>query len=355
MAEWANPLHADLDHILEHGGELFGELEGARIFITGGTGFVGRWMLESLIWADAKLDLGVEAVVLSRDPGRLAARHPHLATARPITMLAGDVLNFESPEGEFTHALHMATETNQVVAHAKPTLEFDTAVDGTRHMLRFAESAGVGKFLYTSSGAIYGTQPLTCDHVSETDVFAPLADNAKAAYGHGKRAAEFLCSAAHLETGIETTIARLFSFVGPYLDINAGYAVGNFIRDALAGNTITIGGDGTPRRSYLYAADLALWLWTILLKGRPGQAYNTGSDQDLSILELAETVSRVLCPDAHIEVAQTPVPGALPARYVPDITRARDELGLSPIISLEDGIGRTAEWHRNANRTGSEA
>jgi len=129
--------------------------------------------------------------------------------------------------------------------------------------------------------------------------------------------------------------------------MDAGYAVGNFIRDALEGRTIEISGDGTPLRSYLYAADLAWWLWTILLDGDPGRPYNVGSDQELSIRELAETVDSLI--GGHgVHVAGKPVPGAPAQRYVPDVSRARNELGLSPAITLEDGIRRTAAW-----RTGS--
>lgn len=355
MDDRHNPLAADLDHILVHGEGLWEELRGGRIFITGGTGFVGRWMLESLLWVNERLQLDVSAVALTRSPARFADRNPHIAAAPELTLLEGDVSTFAFPDGPFTHVLHMATETNVELSSRRPSLEFDTAVNGTRHMLEFARNHGVEHFLYTSSGAIYGRQPVDCENISEDDPFAPHADDAGAAYAHGKRAAEFLCAAAHTETGIRTTIARLFSFVGPYLDIDAGYAVGNFIRDAMRDSAIRIAGDGTPRRSYLYSADLALWLWTILLRGKPGWAYNVGSEEDVSILDLAHTVAGVLNPDAEILVAQSPVPGTPPSRYVPGTQRARSELGLRPIIGLEDGIRRTASWHAGQHANGSGA
>jgi dTDP-glucose 4,6-dehydratase len=240
----------------------------------------------------------------------------------------------------------MATETDQVAAAARPSLEFDTAVEGTRRVLAFAAERGVSGMLYTSSGAIYGRQPTGLMHIPEDATIAPSPNDAGAAYAHGKRAAEFLCAAAHAETSVDVKIARLFAFVGPHLPMDAGYAVGNFIRDAVAGGPIRIAGDGTPMRSYLYAADLAWWLWTILLAGVPARAYNVGSDADLSIRELADTVARTLGGAAEVEVAKQPVPGAPPQRYVPDATRAREELGLAPLVTLEDGIARTAEWYR---------
>lgn len=342
----ANPLAPDLDHVVERTGARWEQLRGGRIFITGGTGFVGRWMLESFAHANRQLGLGAHAIALSRDPARFAARAPHLAADPAIGLLAGDMRTFAFPEGAFTHVLHMATETDQVAAAARPSLEFDTAVEGTKRMLAFAAEREVAGMLYTSSGAVYGRQPADITHVPEDAGIAPAPNDASAAYAHGKRAAEFLCAAAHAESGTPVAIARLFAFVGPHLPMDAGYAVGNFIRDALAGGPIRIGGDGTPMRSYLYAADLAWWLWTVLLAGAPGRAYNVGSDADLSIRELAETVARTLGSTAGVDVAKQPVPGAPLQRYVPDITRARAELGLEPLVTLEDGIARTAAWYR---------
>ncbi len=340
----SNPLAADLDNVLERGRGLWDDLRGCRLFITGGTGFVGGWVLESLVWANDALDLGVEAVVLSRDPARAAARAPHLAREGVVTLLEGDIRSFRFPEGPFTHVLHMATETNTEASAHKPSLEFDTAVEGTRRVLDFATSRGVRSVLYTSSGAVYGRQPAECARVSEDLPMAPPPQDATAAYAHGKRAAEFLCCAAHQESGLETKIARLFAFVGPHLPMDAGYAVGNFIRDAMAGETIRITGDGTPMRSYLYAADLAWWLWTVLLRGAPARPYNVGSDKEVSILDLAETVGRVIDPALRVDVAQRPTSGVLPQRYVPDTSRAAEELGLAAAVTLEDGIRRTAAW-----------
>ncbi|MRS12087.1 MAG: NAD-dependent epimerase/dehydratase family protein [Actinobacteria bacterium] len=341
-----NPLAPDLDHVLERAGELWERLRGARLYVTGGTGFVGRWMLESFAWANARMNLGAHLIALSRDPERFEVKAPHLAADSAISFVQGDMRTAGFPDGEFTHVLHMATETDQVQALARPSLEFDTAVDGTRRILDFAERCGAGAVLYTSSGAVYGRQPAGMTHVAEDAPIAPPAHDPKAAYAHGKRAAEFLCAARHAENGLPVKIARLFAFVGPHLPMDAGYAVGNFIRDALVGGPIRIAGDGTPLRSYLYAADLAWWLWTILLAGEPARPYNVGSDAEVSIRELANAVSSVLGGTSAVEIAGTPVQGVPPQAYVPDITRARGELGVGPAIGLEEGIRRTAEWWR---------
>ena len=124
--------------------------------------------------------------------------------------------------------------------------------------------------------------------------------------------------------------------------------LGNFIRDALAGGPVRIEGDGTPYRSYLYAADLAIWLWTILFRGASARPYHVGSERAVTIAELARAATAEIHPQAGIEVAGVPRPGAPPQRYVPSTARARAELGLEEWIDLPEAIRRTAAWHATA-------
>jgi dTDP-glucose 4,6-dehydratase len=147
----------------------------------------------------------------------------------------------------------------------------------------------------------------------------------------------------------EAKIARCWAFCGPHLPLDAHFAIGNFIGDMLAGRPISIGGDGTPRRSYLYAADLAIWLWTILFRAPALVPINVGSGSDVNILELAEIVAQVLSPltptPPQIHVAKQAIPGASPTRYVPSVERAESLLGLREMVGLEESIRRTFMWH----------
>ena len=340
-----NPLAHDLDLVLVQTSGLWEELRGARVFVTGGTGFFGCWLLETFLWANDHLRLGSSMVVLARDGSAFARKAPHLACHPAVTLHDGDVRTFEFTDGAFSHVIHAATYSGATLDRRDRLLMFDTIVGGTRRTLEFARSAGARRLLLTSSGAVYGPQPAELTHVPEEYSGSSDPTDGRQVYAEAKRAAETLC-AEYADAHLQPTIARCFTFVGPYLSLDVHFAVVSFIRDALRGGPIRVSGDGTPYRSYLYAADLAIWLWTILLLGTAMRPYNVGSASAVTIQELARVVAQTVGPDLPIVVAQQPIAGKPAERYVPDITRAEAELGLRPIVSLADGIRRTVAWHR---------
>jgi dTDP-glucose 4,6-dehydratase len=340
-----NCLADDLNHILAHTEGLWDELRGQRLFITGGTGFFGCWLLESFAWANDKLGLNATAVVLTRNLDAFRKKAPHLASHHAIQFHIGDVQSFEFPKGEFSHIIHAATESSTKLNEENPLLMFDTIVEGTRRTLEFARHCGAKKFLLTSSGAVYGKQPPEMTHVPEDYPGAPDPTDPRSAYGEGKRAAELLCTLYSRQYGIETKIARCFAFVGPYLPLDIHFAIGNFIRDGLAGGPIIVKGDGTPYRSALYAADLAIWLWTILLKGESNRPYNVGSAEAITIREIAHLVAQNIQKPIEVHIVKSPVQGTLPERYVPSIQRAGVELKLEVWINLFESIRRSLSWN----------
>jgi len=339
----------DLDHVLTHTRDLWEGLRGQRLFITGGTGFVGTWLLESFLWANAHLNLGAHAVVLTRQPDKLAGTRPHLLGLADLSFCQGSIHDFSLPPGPFSHVIHAATDAYNPPAGADLVALFDRDIAGTRRLLDFAVSCGARRFLLTSSGAVYGRQPTDVSHLSEEMPFAPDTTNTDAGYGHGKRISEWLCASYARSCGLETTIARLFAFVGPYLPLDATYAVGNFVGNGLRGGPIRVGGDGTPCRSYLYAADLAIWLWTILIRGKPARPYNVGSDQVVTIAELAANVAACFVPKPEVVIVREPKPGAPAERYVPAVARARSELNLEVWVSLPVALHKTIAFAQTSN------
>ncbi|MCG2840505.1 NAD-dependent epimerase/dehydratase family protein [Sandaracinobacter sp. RS1-74] len=331
-----NPiLEEDLARVGAALAPLWPRLSGARLFMTGGTGFIGRWMLEVL----ARADTDATVTLLSRNPAAFAARAPHLA--RRFEMVAGDVLDFLPPSGRFTHVIHAATDASADLNARDPRRMFDTIVTGTRRALDMAVACETRRFFFLSSGAVYGPQPWEISHVGEDWRGGPDQCDPRSAYGEGKRAAEMLCAIYGRQFGLDVVNARIFALLGPLLPLDIHFAAGNFIRDAMTGRTIRVQGSGQAVRSYLYAADLAQWLWTLLLAGEAGAVFNIGSEEAVSIADLARRTAGLLG-GPGVEILGRPDPGWNPGRYVPSTAAIRAALGLFPRIGLDEAIRRTA-------------
>lgn len=331
----------DLDEALHRGETLWPELRGASLFLTGATGFLGRWMLALLLRAEDRLGLGLTVTCLSRDPGRFREECPTLADHPAVSWCEGDVRFFNYPHGRFTHVIHAAAGTS-IEADSRPLELIDIITDGTRRVLGFARAAGVSRVLFLSSGAIYGALPDGCDSFVETHDGACSTTDHRAIYGQAKRLAEQLCTAYTYSYGIETVIARGFAFVGPHMPLDGHFAIGNFIADAVAERTIEVKGTGAPIRSYLYAADAAVWLLAALVRGRPGAAYNVGSPHPVSIAELARRIGDLL--GGKADILGKSDPAAPRRRYLPDTGLAQAELSVEAWTDLDEAIRRTARW-----------
>jgi dTDP-glucose 4,6-dehydratase len=320
-------------------------LDGARVFITGGTGFFGKWLLETLGEAKRAFNLDVEAVVLSRDPARFLDAMPHLRSARWLSFHRGDIASFLVPDGAFSHLLHGAASADARDYINDPPAMKRAIVEGTRHALEAMSRQTSLRMLFLSSGAVYGPQPPSLARIPDDFPLPsdPRTDTPARIYAQAKREAEMEAASSCNRLRFPCPIARCFAFAGPHLPLDRHFAFGNFIGDALAGRPIQIHGDGSPRRSYLYASELAAWLWSLALRG-VSTTYNVGSDQDVSIRDLAEAVGKDASVPVHI--AGAPVQGQEPQRYVPGITKVQTQLGLVPEISVQESIRRTLAWHR---------
>jgi nucleoside-diphosphate-sugar epimerase len=341
----------DLELILSETSPLWDEMRDQRLFITGGTGFFGCWLLESFAYINRELRLNAKVTVLTRDPATFAKKCPQLANDPSITYIVGDVRSFAFPDGEFKYVIHAATEASAKQAGEEPLEMLSTIIDGTERILNFAARHGTKKFLLTSSGAVYGKQPQQLTHIPEDYLGGPDPLDPASVYAEGKRISEQMCALYSRGSELECKIARCFAFVGPHLPLDTHFAIGNFIRDTMNGGPIAINGDGTPTRSYLYAADLVIWLWTILFRAPSMQAFNVGSEQAISIAKLAQTVVSVLDPRVPVTIAMQPSPKQALQQYVPLTQNAQEQLGLQQTVDLAEAIRRTATWHRHKLRS----
>jgi nucleoside-diphosphate-sugar epimerase len=336
----------DLEWVFEHTQSYLKNMRGQNLFITGGTGFVGSWLVECLLHANKVLALDMHISLLSRDPLNFGKSYPHLVNDSAIKLIKGDVRNLVSDGKFYDIVIHAATDASAMINRRDPLLMADTIVDGTRKVLEFSEKVCAKRLLMLSSGAVYGKLINGVTHVKEDSSNGPDPLNSYYTYSESKRMAELLCSIYGKQFGLNFSVARLFAFVGPRLPLDSHFAIGNFIRDGLAGTSIQVSGDGKAMRSYLYAAELVVWLLAILVEGKKGRAYNVGSDQGISILELAKKVATSFTCHPDVNVADKTDGSNLISHYVPDISRAHEELGLKVNISLSDAISRTVASHQ---------
>jgi len=337
----------DFDEIFLRSQDSMKFLKNQRLFITGGTGFFGKWILGFLNYANTHHSLNLEIYVLSRNPENFLLDFPQFNTPL-IKFVRGDIRNFEL-DIKVDFVIHAATEASAKLNGENPEEMFNVIVDGTRRVFDICKKLNPSRILITSSGAIYGTQPSDVIHQPDESRLGPDLHDSGSAYAEGKRVSELLSAFHHRLTGQEVVIARCFAFVGPFLPLDSHFAVGNFMQDCLLGRDLVIKGDGTPSRSYMYAADLVVWLLKVLTHGKNLRSYNVGSEESLSIAEVAQKVRDVWIgikgQSLKVQILSPLRPEAPIQRYVPKANRAKDELNLSVKYTLHEAIFKTLTWH----------
>lgn len=310
------------------------------LLIIGGTGFFGRSILDAhrrgLLCA-----FGVgRLVAVARHAHRLRAEAPELCTAA-VELVDADVLTLDSTF-DADVVIHAAASSDARRYGADPAAEMRIIVDGTRRVCDVIRNARRRpRFLYVSSGAVYGRQRPDKVALAESDAPSPDVAGDKAAYAQAKRAAESIVRSFAAETNVPACIARCFAFVGPWLPRDEHFAIGNFIGNALRGEPVELRARHSVIRSYLHADDLAVWLLRLATAAGDGcEAVNVGSGEAVQLRDVASMVAAaggvgVRFPEASGEALPPP------DRYVPDISKARNELGLTVTIPLREAIERT--------------
>jgi dTDP-glucose 4,6-dehydratase len=334
----------DLEAVFCQVGKDWEKLRGKSVFLTGGSGFFGSWLLESLLFSEDRLGLGVKVWALSRDPKRFRDRLPHLAGHIAVQLVGGGVEGFAFPREKMNFIIH-----SMVPDSGMPLLKMETWFSaGTARLLELAVRDKSEGFLLCSTGAVYQPQSRP---LSEEDPLIPLA--APLSYGRIRRQVEEQCLKLCKSHGIPLKIARGFAVAGPRLPLDANFAFGNFIRDAIQGEPIKVK-NGAPYRSYLYSADLTIWLWKILLQGRAFIPYNVGSDTKITISMLAQRIATVthLANNSGVPETREPLSGSdtASAVYVPQTQRITSEMNLAKTTSLDESINKTLYYALSAKQ-----
>lgn len=319
------------------------KLKNKKILLTGGTGFIGKWLTGSFISLNREFDLKSELTIVSRDPVAFTQQYSGITAHPCISFVEADLCNeFDHGSQSFDYVIHGAED----VANRKGSSldQIIGTVKNIENVVKAVKDCDT-KFLLLSSGAVYGDLISGQRPWRETDAGLISPNLKESAYTSGKRFAETLVSAAAMSSPtFQFSIARLFTFVGPHLPLDTHFAIGNFIRNALNGETIKLNGDGRAVRSYMYASDLCEWLWTILLCGNPGSIFNVGGSSSITIRKLAELVADRAGTELQLPEINASTDQSTRNFYVPNTDLAQNNLSLSERVDITTAVEKTIKW-----------
>ncbi len=320
------------------------QLKNKKIFISGGTGFFGKWLVKRLLYVDSIFQLNIVIGLLTRNIKNVYKRDKIFLDKR-INLYEGDIRSFDFPKERYDYIIHAASTSSVDKFNGESSINrFLILSEGTKRILEFAKKSKIEKFLLISSGGVYGKDFDFTQSISEDANISPSTLDVDSCYGEGKRVAELLCTMYASKYNFDLKIARCFSFVGPYMDFDIHFAIGNFIKNACERKDIVIHGDGSQIRTYMYVSDMIVWVLKILFIGKNNTAYNVGSDVEVSIKHLALKIVDILSLDIKVDVLQKYKNIDTTSRYVPSVELAKSTLNLELYTSLDEAILKTAKF-----------
>ena len=323
---------------------------GKTILISGASGLVPSYLLETLLYLNETAHAGIHTIALVRDKQKALRRLGHLEHRPDLSFLEQDVCDPYGGPRDVDIVMHAAGQASPKFYSSDPAGTFAVNVIGTWRMLEVARDAQSEGFLFLSSGEVYGKIDDPSVPVAETSFGSldPLV--VRSCYGEGKRGGETLCACWHSQFGVPAKIVRLSHTYGPRMDLNDGRVFADFVADLIAGRDIVMKSDGSARRPFCYLADAIEGIFTVLLRGNDGQAYNVGVDSETSILELAEMLCS-LFPERKCRVVRQDrgpndpyVPSSAPGGHF-DLSKIRS-LGWTPTTGIEEGFLRTVKSYQ---------
>lgn len=359
----------DLEYICKALENEFAELAGKHVLLTGGAGFLGYYLVQSIVHYNASgtgdpISLTVIDNFMRGVPNWLT----ELAQNAHVSLVRHDIREpLPHDMGGYSFIVHAASIASPKYYRKFPIETMDANVNGLRHLLENSvKQQAVGNpvegFLFFSSSEIYGDPPPEFIPTPESYRGNVSCTGPRACYDESKRYGETLCVNFAAQYGLPVKTARPFNNYGPGLKITDSRVIPDFMRDVFAGRDIVMFSDGSPSRTFCYIADAVIGYYKILVRGRPGEAYNIGvSTPEITMAELAEVV--VGLAETHLDYRGKVVHGESPERaYLvdnpnrrcPDIQKARSELGFEPSIGLEEGLRRSMFWYAG-HQTGEEA
>ena len=330
----------DLDEIVLTSKESFNKLENATVFVTGGSGFFGKWIISSIIHANLSLTTKIKVHTITRNLEKFKIECPDYFLDPNVSIIEGDLRSLENKELNCDYLIH--TAANVLTGSLENREDYiSSELSNTRSVLSFALKNRIKRIVYTSSGAVYGNRD-NLQSNSEENLPTPTE---LSPYGESKIKSEELITKFCKENSIESNIGRCFAFLGGHLPLSGSFAAGNFINNILNGEDIVISGNGQPLRSFMYMTDLTSALLKLLASSGNGYIVNIGSEEEVSIEDLANEISiysensKVVLKNKELEKQFN--------KYIPSLRLADSIFKIKVKINFSEAIQRTLSFYMN--------
>jgi nucleoside-diphosphate-sugar epimerase len=321
------------------------ELRSQSILITGGTGFIGKWLAESVVFLNEKYDYKIKLYLLARNIELFKVNFPHFGRYKYIKLIEQDVRHISEMPADISYVIHAATSPDNREHISQPLRTIDTIYKGTNAVLEACwRLPKLIKILYISSNNIYGEAIGSPQGIDESTIGIVDCNSVSAAYSEAKRIGETICAVYKNQQRLPIIIVRPFTFIGPYQSLEKPWAINSFIRDAMLGGPIRILGNENNVRSYLYGSDMAFWLLKIASSGNSGTTYNLGGKVPVSMLELARKIANNFFEKIDIQIKSSKGLNQKLTNSMPNINRIEKDLNVKQQISLEEAILNTINF-----------
>lgn len=325
-------------------------LEGKTILLTGGAGFLGNFFVAVFSHLNKVLSKPIKLLVIdnyitgSND-------NPHINVGDPnISFLTHDVRKPLPDDLRADYVIHAAGIASPAYYQKYPLETIEVAVNGTRNLLDFSLKNSVESFLFFSSSEIYGDPHPNFVPTPETYWGNVSSIGPRSCYDESKRLGETLCRVYHKHHSVPIKIVRPFNVYGPGMKVNDYRVISTFMAKGLRGEPLPVHDNGNQTRTFCYISDATVGFLKALLRGRNGEVYNIGNDQDeINVAALAKLINEVMPRPVEVQFIDYPntYPGGEPRRRCPDLTKARTEFGYEPLTKLKAGLARTFEWYKD--------
>lgn len=342
-----NIVRNDCVRILSNRTHLLDKLNNSKVLITGGSGFMGCWLAEMIACLNDDFGKNIDVYLLSRDEEQITKNIAHLLKKTYITHIKENVKNVIELPKNINYIIHAAANPDTRYHTSNPIETMLTISEGTKSILRASERLSELRMLLNiGSGNIYDYIDDENSKIKEENISKIKNTELNKAYSVAKRFAETLCTSFRVEARLPIVLVRPFSFIGPYQKLTSPLAINNFINDAINNRPIRILGDGDTVRTFMYGADLAFWLLTILCNCESGEIYNVGANKGITLKELAEKVSKCFNNNPEV-IHNASLVGNIPKTiHIPDTEKVKSQFGLDEITNIDQSIKNTIEWFK---------